>query len=356
MIDLSTTYMGIPLRSPLVPSASPLSRSLDQVKRMEDAGAGAVVLHSLFEEQVGWAPDEPHPYAGSRRGDQYMPTAAEFALGPDEYLEHVRRAKAAVAVPVIASLNGTSGDGWLRYVRNLAEAGADALELSIHYLPTDPFLPGRAVEQVHVRLVQEAATKAAVPVAVKIDPFFTSVPAMARALSEAGARALVLFNPVWAPEVDPESRSLVPGPLLSSPGDRPGAALALQWIAFLHGRVQADLAASGGIHTARDAAKAIVAGAAVVMMASALLANGVDHLRAVRDELAEWMERQGCASVRELRGSLDHSSVPWPQLYERAQYVRAAGTADPWLPSHELATRAARTTPTAAGHLAEPLG
>jgi len=329
VVDLSTTYMGLRLSSPLVPAASPLSRTLDALKRMEDAGAGAVVLYSLFEEQID--PDRLDPYLASGLGAAAgvaFPALAEYRAGPEEYLEHLRRATAALGIPVIASLNGVSAGPWVRYAGLLDQAGADALELNLYYVPADRFLSGAEIERAQVELLQEVAVRVGVPVAVKLGPLYTNVASLARRLGEAGARGLVLFNRVHLPEIDPEALAPVPAPL-SAPEDRQATLLALHWVALLHGRVGVDLAASGGIHTAEDAARALLAGASVVQLASALLLSGIEYLRVVREGLAGWLDAHGYASVEQARGVMSQRGVNWPAAAERAHYLRQIGMTHP---------------------------
>jgi dihydroorotate dehydrogenase (fumarate) len=329
VVDLTTTYLGLRLSSPLVPAASPLSRTLDALKRLEDAGAGAVVLYSLFQEQI--EPGRLDPFLAGGEGAAAgvaFPAAAEYRAGPEEYLEHVRRAKAALGIPVIASLNGVSAGPWAGCAGLLDQAGADALELNLCYLPADLFLAGAAIEQAQVELLQEVAVRVGVPVAVKLGPLYTNVASLARRLEQAGARGLVLFNRLHLPEVDPGTLEPVPAPL-SAPGDRPASLLALHWVALLHGRVGADLAAVGGVHTAEDAARALLTGASVVQLASALLVSGIGYLRALREGLAGWLEAHGYASVEQARGATSRRGVGWPAAAERAAYLRQIGATHP---------------------------
>jgi dihydroorotate dehydrogenase (fumarate) len=334
MIDLSTTYLGLELANPLVPSASPLSRTLDALRRMEDAGAGAVVLHSLFEEQIEAESDEldralelgaeSHPEARS-----YLPDPAEFRLGPDQYLEHIRKAKAALAIPVIASLSGVRGGAWVRYAREVQEAGADALELNLYYLPSDLGLPPGLIEAGYLEVVREVRARATIPLAVKIGPFFTGLLWTAQRLGEAGAEGLVLFNRFYQPDVDLEALEVVAQPHLSSPLEPQALLLPLRWIALLHGRTPLDLAGSGGVHSHEDVLKLLLVGARATMMASALLLNGIEHLGKVKLELIRWLEEREFASVAELRGSMSQRALADPAAFERAHYVRALGTTHP---------------------------
>ncbi len=324
MIDLSTSYLGMPLRSPLVASASPLGEELGNIRRMEDDGAGAVVLPSLFEEQITLESHHLDRYLshGSESFAEsltYFPDLAAYHRGPEGYLEHVRRAKAAVAIPVIASLNGVSGGGWTGYARKIQDAGADALKLNVCYIPTDPDLTGADVERMYVELVRDVTAAVAIPVAVKLGHAFTAVANLARQLDAAGARALVLFNRFYQPDFDLERLEVVPRLTLSSPCE---LLLRLHWVAILYGHVRADLAVTGGVHTAHDVLKAMMAGARVAMMTSALLKHGVDLLRLIRANLVAWMEAHEYASIRQMQGSMSYRSVAEPAAFERANYLR----------------------------------
>jgi dihydroorotate dehydrogenase (fumarate) len=328
MIDLTTTYLGLALSNPLVPSASPLAKSLDNLKRMEDAGAGAVVLHSLFEEQINAESHELDYYLSQGTESyaealSYFPDLASFRLTPEEYLEHVRRAKRSLSIPVIGSLNGVSTGGWVKYARRIEQAGADALELNMYFVTTDPDLSGEAVEDMYTRLLVDIRREVSIPVAVKLSPFFSSLPNMARRLVDAGADGLVLFNRFYQPDIDLESLEVVPRPQLSTPAAPQALRLPLRWIAILYGRLQADLALTGGVHGAEDVLKGLMAGATVTMMASELLARGIDRLAAIKAELLRWMEDHEYESVAQMRGSLSQRACPHPAAFERAHYVRA---------------------------------
>jgi len=324
MTDLTTDYLGFTLSSPLVASASPLCEDLDNLRRLEDAGAAAVVLHSLFEEQLAResevldralsAGTDSHAEALS-----YFPDLASYNLGPEGYLEHVRKAKAALGIPVIASLNGVSSGGWVDYARKMEQAGADALELNVYFIPTDAHLTGAAVEQQYCDLVRDVRAAIRIPLAVKVGHQFTAFANMARRLEEAGAGALVLFNRFYQPDLDVENLEVVSALSLSQPYE---LLLRLHWVAVLYGRLQADLAVTGGVHAAGDVLKAMMAGANVAMMTSALLRRGIGHLTAVRQELAAWMNEHEYESVRQMRGSLSQRSTANPEAYERANYVK----------------------------------
>ena len=324
MTDLSTRYLGLTLANPLVVSPSPLCEELDNIRRMEDAGAGAIVLRSLFEEQIELESqhlDRSLSHATEQYGESvtYFPDLHDYKLGPDGYLEHVRRAKAAVSIPVIGSLNGVSSGGWIGFARKIEEAGADAIELNVFYLPTDPSLTGSEVEQRYVDLVRDVKRSVSIPVAVKLGHSFSALANLARKLDGAGADALVLFNRFYLPDFDLEQLDVVPTLTLSSPTE---LLVRLHWIAILFGHVKADLAATGGVHAAEDVVKAMMAGARVAMMTSALLVHGIDHLTRVRRDLLGWMEANEYTSVAQMQGSMSYRSVADPTAYERANYMR----------------------------------
>lgn len=324
-MDLTTKYLGLDLRSPLVPAASPLCDDLDNLKRMEDAGAGAVVLHSLFEEQL--RADRHELAERMEQGTEsfaeaitYFPEPAEFRLGPEDYLEHIHKAKQAVKLPVIASLNGSTLGGWTDYARQIQKAGADALELNLYSIPTDPEVSSAVVEETYVKIVQAVKAQVTIPVAVKVSPFFTNFAYMAKRFDAAGADALVLFNRFYQPDIDLENLEVVPNILLSTPM---AMRLPLRWIAILYGRVRCDMAASSGVHRATDAIKMLMAGASVATMASALLRHGIKHLGTVEAEMRQWMEEHEYESVAQMRGSMSQRSCPDPSSFERAQYMKA---------------------------------
>ena len=324
MADLSTSYLGLTLESPLVASASPLSESVDSIRRMEDAGAAAVVLHSLFEEQITLESNQLDSYLSHgtesyAESPTYFPDMRHYNLGPDAYLEHVRRAKAAVGIPVIGSLNGVSSGGWIGYAKKIEEAGADALELNIYYIPTDPQMTGAQVEQRYVDLVRDVSASVRIPVAVKLGHAWSATANEAARLDEAGAGALVLFNRFYLPDFDLDNLEVVPHLTLSSSHE---VLVRLHWVAILHGHVRADLAVTGGVHTAQDVLKAMMAGARVAMMTSALLVNGIEHLTAVRSDLLAWMEAHEYESIRQMQGSMSYRSVREPAAFERANYMK----------------------------------
>jgi len=286
-MDLTTTYLGMKLRTPLVPSAcGPLSNTLGKVRALEDAGASAIVMYSLFEEEIRHESQELDFYLtqGSysyAEALDYFPDPRAFNLGPDHYLDHLHRAKAAVDVPVIGSLNGVSSGGWTRYAREIEQAGADALELNIYYIPTALDMPGIQVEQMYVNVLEEVKRTVRIPVALKLGPYFSNRAHMARRLCTAGANGLVLFNRFYQPDIDLEQLEVVPNVLLSTPQ---AMRLPLRWIAILYGRVDASLAATSGIHSAQDAIKMLMAGADVTMLCSALPQNGPGHIRRIEQD------------------------------------------------------------------------
>jgi dihydroorotate dehydrogenase (fumarate) len=336
-MDLTTTYMGLTLRNPLVASASPLSQTVDGVKRLADAGVGAIVLYSLFEEQLRRESAENARFvdAGAESFAEslsYFPDAAEDEPGPRRYLSLLERAAAAVDVPVIGSLNGVTPGGWTEYSRAIQDAGAAAIELNIYYLPGDMQISGADVEQRHVDVLARVKDAVTVPVAVKLGPYFSSIGEMARRLDEAGADALVLFNRFLQPDIDPDLLAVVPHVGLSSPAE---ARLPRTWIALLYGRVRAALAATTGVDTEADVAKYLLAGADVVMTASALLRHGPEYATVLLDGLGDWMRRKRFDSVRELRGLLAVPADADETIYERAGYVSAVRDANesswgPW--------------------------
>lgn len=328
MTDLSTTYLGLKLSSPLMPSASPLSRSLDNIKRLEDAGAAAIVLYSLFEEQINQESHQLDFYLTNgaesyAEATSYFPEPSEFTLMPDQYLEHIRKAKQAVNIPIIASLNGISTGGWVKYAKKIEEAGADALELNTYFIPTDPELASDDIEDNLLELVKEVRRKIKIPLAVKLSPFYTNLTNVAHRLDEAGVQALVLFNRFYQPDIDLETLEIVPKVSLSTSASPHAMRLPLRWIAILHGHLKADLAATSGIHTGHDAIKMIMAGATVTMMASELLTNGIGRLTAVKTEMIQWLEEHEYDSVAQMRGSMSQKAVRYPAAFERAHYIKA---------------------------------
>ncbi|TBR19614.1 dihydroorotate dehydrogenase-like protein [bacterium] len=324
-MDLSTRYLGLMLENPLVPSACPATESLDNLKRLEDAGAAAVVLPSLFEEQLRqderslrhWVShgSEQHPESTS-----YLPVPEDFTLGPDQHLERVRRAKESLGIPVIASLNGETPGGWSAYAERLAEAGADALELNIYRVAADPDVPGERVEEDALTVVRDVRKRIKIPLAVKIGPYYSSLANMAARLVSAGADGLVLFNRFYQPDIDLEALEVRSRLLLSGPQAQ---RLPLTWIALLHGKVRgASLAATGGVQNHEDALKMLMVGADVTMMAAELLRRGPGHVKTVLDGLTQWMEEHEYASVAQLKGSMSQRACADPAAFERANYVK----------------------------------
>lgn len=324
-MDLTTTYLGMTLRSPLIPSASPLTEDIDNIKRMEDAGAGAVVFHSLFEEQLRQESlqlDHYMAYGSESYAEalSYFPEPDNFLLGPEAYLEHIRRAKKAVNIPIIASLNGSTLGGWTKYAQQIEQAGADALELNIYYIPTDINTTGSQVEQQYLDILNAVRQSVKIPIALKLSPFFSNMANMAQQFAAAGANALVLFNRFYQPDINLNDLTVEPNVLLSTPQ---AMRLPLRWIAILYGRVNLDLAATSGIHQASDVIKMLMAGANVTMMASVLLQRGIDHLRLVEKGLQEWMAENEYLSVQQMQGSMSQKHCAAPSAFERAQYMKA---------------------------------
>lgn len=331
MVDLSTTYLGLKLRTPLVASASPMWENLDNVKRAADAGVSALVLHSLFEEQIIREQHELHHHTtfgtdSFAEALSFFPEADYFHIGPEGYLNHIRKAKAAVNIPIIASLNGASLGGWTSFAKQMAEAGADALELNIYYIPTDMNTDAATVEQGYVDILKSVKSAVNIPVAVKLSPFFSNFASMAKKLVDAGADGLVMFNRFYQPDIDLEELEVKPNVILSS---AQALRLPLRWIAILYGRLNVNFAATSGIHTHEDAIKALLVGANVTMMTSAVLRNGVEHFGKVERGLLDWLTEREYDSVEQMRGSLSQINCPDESAYERAQYARAVSTLPP---------------------------
>jgi len=322
MTDLSTTYLGMDLRSPLVPSASPLSEDLGKIKRMEDAGAGAIVLFSLFEEQLTHIRRERvrDKQSDTLRPEDPFPRQGHYPLTPEDYLNHIRKAKEAVKIPIIGSLNCTSQGGWTEYARQIQQAGADALELNIYTVPTDPYETGAQIEREAVQIVEDVRSEVRIPLAVKIGPYYSSIANMAWRFENAGADALVLFNRFYQPDINLESMQVTPRILLSTPQ---AMRLPLRWIAILYGRVEADFAATGGIHEPYDIAKMLLAGASVTMLCSVWLRRGIEYLPVLELSFTRWMEEHGFDSVREMQGNMSQRNCPDPAAFERAHYIRS---------------------------------
>jgi dihydroorotate dehydrogenase (fumarate) len=328
MPDQSTTYLGLALKNPLVVSASPLSKSVDTVRRLEETGAAAVVMYSLFEEEITHESFEldhyldagAHSYAESM---SYFPDLETYSIGPERYLEHVRQLKAAVDIPIIGSLNGVSSGGWVEYAQRIEAAGADALELNIYYLPARTDLTATELENEYVDLIHDVCAEVNAPVAVKLSPYFTALPNFARRCVEAGASGLVLFNRFYQPDFDLEALCVTPNLQLSASEE---LRLRLRWIAILYGRVLADFAATGGVHTGEDAIKAVMAGANVAMMASELLAHGCERVAGALAEIDAWMREHEYESLTQMRGCMSQRAIADPGAFERANYMKTLGS------------------------------
>ena len=323
-MDLSTTYMGLKLKNPIVPSASPLTQHIDSVKALEDAGAAAVVCHSLFEEQITHESGELDHYLSYgtesyAEATTYFPEPEDFKLGPVEYLDHIADLKKAVDIPVIGSLNGVSNGGWVKYAKNIQEAGADALELNVYYIPTNSNLTGSEIENMYIDTLKAVKQNVTIPVAIKLSPFFASMSNMAKRLDKAGADALVLFNRFYQPDFDLEKLEVVPNLVLSTNWEM---RLPLRWIAILHSHVNASLALTSGVHSHIDVIKSMMAGADVAMMASELLVNGTGRVADILKGMQQWMEENEYASIQMMKGSMSQKSVEEPAAFERANYMK----------------------------------
>ena len=333
-MDLTTNYLGMTLKNPLVPSSSPLMRSLDNLRAMEDAGASAVVLHSLFEEQITQESHTLNHYLTQgvesyAEALSYFPEASEYKTGPDEYLEHIQKAKKVLDIPVIASLNGVSTGGWVKYAKQIEEAGADALELNVYYIPTDPNLTGTEVEQIYMDVLTDVKTAVSLPITLKLNPYFSSMAHTARNLADAGAEGLVLFNRFYQPDLDLENLEVVPNLKLSTSTE---LRLPLRWIAILYGQVNADLALTTGVHTVTDVLKGVAAGAAITMLASELLRNGIGRLEVLKMGVEEWLTENEYDSLAQLQGSLSQINCAEPAAFERANYMRVLSSYSPSYP------------------------
>lgn len=332
MTDLTTTYLGLTLKSPLVPSAAaPLTEDIDNIRRLEDAGAGAIVLHSLFEEQLVREKFELHhhlEYGTESFAESltYFPEAETYHVGPELYLEHIRAAKASTDIPIIASLNGFSAGGWVEYARLMQEAGADAIELNLYFVPTDPNVSGAEVEQVFIDTLREVEAEASIPIAVKLSPYFSNMANMAKRLDEAGAAGLVLFNRFMQPDIDPDELEVSVHANLSQHGD---LLLPMRWIALLYGRIGADLASTGGVQHGRDVIKLLMAGARVTQVCSALLRHGIPYLGTLEQEIRQWMEEHEYDTISLMQGSMSQQNCADESAYERAQYVKAISSYEP---------------------------
>jgi dihydroorotate dehydrogenase (fumarate) len=323
-MDLTTDYLGLKLKNPLVVSSSPLTESVENILRLEEAGAAAVILPSIFEEQLAL---EGNSLDGDiSRGTEsyaeslsYFPVYEDYRLGQDAYLSLLHHAKFRAGIPVIASLNGATAGGWVRFAKEIEQAGADGLELNTYSLVTDPAISSGEVEKALVDLVRQVRQNTKLPIAVKLSPNYTSLPNLARQLDAAGAEALVLFNRFYQPDFDLEELDVIPRLSLSRPEE---LLLRLHWVAILYGNVRANLAVTGGVHSGQDVLKAIMAGAQVAMTVSELLVHGIDRLSEIRAEMMRWMEEHEYQSIDQMRGSLSRRSVPDPSPFERGNYIK----------------------------------
>jgi dihydroorotate dehydrogenase (fumarate) len=324
-MDLSTTYLGLKLKNPLVASASPLSKSVESMQRLEDAGLSAIVMYSLFEEQLrheAEAIDHYKSYGTESYAEalSYFPDTGDYNLGPDEYLDLLAKAKKALHIPVIASLNGVTDGGWVDHAKKMEQAGADAIELNVYYIATDPAMTGVDVEQRYVEILKRVRGSVKIPVAVKLSPYFTSLTNTIQRLVSEGANGLVLFNRFYQPDIDLDELDAKPGVGLSDSYDN---RLPMRWIGILHGKVKASLAATSGVHTHEDVLKLTMVGADVTMMCSALLLHGPQHAAKVLKDLERWMQEHEYVSIEQMKGSLSHRSIADPSAYERANYMKA---------------------------------
>ncbi len=328
MLDLTTKYLGLALRNPLVVSPSPLSEQIGNILRMEDAGAGAVVLHSLFEEQIVLDSEalDNALSAGTESFAEslsYFPDMTRYNMGPEGYLEVIRKAKQAVNIPIIASLNGLSTGGWIKYAMEMEQAGADALELNIFFIANDPKLSAAEVEERYVSLVSHVKASVKIPVAVKLAPYFSAMANMANKLDQAGADGLVLFNRFYQPDFDLEALDVKPTLGLSTSNE---LLLRLHWVATIYGQVKADMAITGGVHTAQDVLKSMMAGARAAMVTSAILKHGIEQMETILADLRAWMEEHEYESIRQMQGSMSRQKVADPGAFSRANYMRVLGS------------------------------
>jgi dihydroorotate dehydrogenase (fumarate) len=331
-MDLTTTYMGLSLKNPIVPSSSPLSHHVDSIRRLEDAGAAAVVMYSLFEEQItleSYQLDHFLSYGTDTFAEAltYFPEIETYNVGPEQYLNLISRAKEAVDIPIIGSLNGVSTGGWIEYARKIQEAGADALELNIYYIPTSIQMTGSEVEQIYLEILRDVKNSVSIPVAIKLSPYFSATANMCFRLAETGADALVLFNRFYQPDLDIDELEVVPSLVLSKSWE---LRLPLRWVAILYGRLSADLAITSGVHNHIDVLKGMMAGAKVTMMASALLRKGPERITKILNKMEKWMEEHEYESVTQMQGSMSQQHVAEPAAFERANYMK---TLQSWRPN-----------------------
>lgn len=330
MADLSTSYLGLSLKNPVVAAASPLSKSLDGLRRLEDGGVSAIVLYSLFEEQITHESNALNHFLtfgtdSFAEALSYFPDLGNYNIGPEAYLELIQKGREALKIPIIGSLNGISAGGWVDYAKKIQEAGADALELNMYYVPTDINLNAGELEKTYVELVREVTGKVNIPVAVKLSPYFSALPNFAKRLVDAGASGLVMFNRFVQPDLDIETLDIKPAMALSTSSE---LLLPLRWTSILYRRLNTDLAVTGGVHTATDAVKAVMAGAAVTQLASELISGGAGRAGAIAAELSDWMDRFEYKSIQQMRGSMSQKAVAEPAAYERANYMKALTSYD----------------------------
>lgn len=324
-MDLRTRYLGLELRNPLVASASPLSETLEGMKRLEDAGVSAIVNYSLFEEEITLQSEELHRYltTGTESYAEsltYSPEPDYLVLAPEEYFEHIRKAREALDIPVIGSLNGHTRGGWTKYAALIEEAGASALELNLYSVAADPAITGSQVEEEYLQIIREVKSQVKIPVAVKLSPYFSSMAHMAQQIVQAGADGLVLFNRFYQPDIDLERLQAYPNLVLSTPAS---SRLPLRWIAILYGKIQGSLAATSGIYEASDVLRMMMAGADVTMLCAALLKKGISHVGTILYDMEAWMEENEYPSLEIMKGSMSQKSSPDPKAFERANYIRA---------------------------------
>jgi len=330
MVDLTTTYLGLQLKNPVVASASPISKKLSGIRSLEDAGASAVVMYSLFEEQIVHESLALDHYLNQgtetfAESVTYFPDLGHYNVGPDDYLNLIQKAKESVNIPIIGSLNGYSTGGWIDYAKKIEQAGADALELNVYYVATDGNVTSQELEQSYIDLVKDVSSQIHIPLAIKLNPFVTALPNFSGKLVQAGANGLVLFNRFMQPDLDIETLEVTPNLVLSNSNE---LRLPLRWTAILYGRVQADLALTSGVHTAQDVLKAMMAGASTTMLASALLKNGVAHIGKVLADMQSWMETYEYESVAQMKGSMSQQAVADPSSFERANYMKVLTSYD----------------------------
>ncbi len=330
MIDLTTQYLGLDLKNPLVASSSPLSKKVDTVKKMEDAGIAAVVMYSLFEEQITHESKALDHFL--ERGTNsfaeavtYFPDLEHYNIGPEEYLELIQKIKKSVSIPVIGSLNGISTGGWIDYAQKIEQAGADALELNMYYIPTSTELTGLEMENNYINLVRDIKSHLHIPLSVKLSPYFSALPNLVQQLTQAGTSGFVMFNRFFQPDFDIETLDVVPSLQLSTSAD---LRLPLRWTALLYGQVKADLAITGGVHTVEDVIKSVMAGANVTMLASELLEKGTRRVTELNSQLLDWLNAHEYKSIKQMRGSMSQKNVAEPAAFERANYMKALTSFD----------------------------